>query len=101
MTSELTELQNWYAAQCDGEWEHQDGIEINTLDNPGWRIVIDLDDTPLEGIAFEPVEENYEHDTEWLRCWIADEKFQAAGGPLRLSRMLRIFLDWAATHQTS
>lgn len=101
MSSELVELQSWYAAQCDGDWEHQDGIEINTLDNPGWRIVINLDETSLEGITFQPVEENYEHETEWLRCWVAEGKFQAAGGPLKLSRMLRIFLDFAAAHPTS
>jgi hypothetical protein len=100
MNDELTALQSWYASQCDGDWEHQDGIEINTLDNPGWRIVINLDDTELAGKPFEAVEENYEHETDWLRCWVADGKFQAAGGPLKLTRILRIFLDWAATDTT-
>jgi hypothetical protein len=28
---------NWYARQCDGDWAHQDGIEINTLDNRNRR----------------------------------------------------------------
>ena len=98
MTDELSELQGWYARQCDGDWEHQDGIEINTLDNPGWRINIDLEGTGLEATAFAAVEENYEHETDWLRCWVADGRFQAAGGPLRLSRMIRVFLDWASAH---
>ena len=31
-------LQRWYVAQCDGEWEHAYGVEIGTLDNPGWSI---------------------------------------------------------------
>lgn len=96
MTDELSELQAWFAAQCRGGWEHEDGIEINTLDNPGWRVVIQLDGTPLECASFSDIEENYEHETEWLRCWVADGRFQAAGGPDQLSRILRIFLDWAA-----
>jgi hypothetical protein len=28
-------LQQWYADHADGEWEHQNGITIATLDNPG------------------------------------------------------------------
>ena len=96
MADELAELQAWYAAQCDGDWEHQDGIEINTLDNPGWRVTINLQGTALEGRRFSAVEENYEDDTDWLRCWVAEQSFQAAGGPTRLTRILRIFLDWSA-----
>ena len=98
MSNELSELQRWYAAQCDGDWEHQQGVEIGTLDNPGWRVEIDLAGTSLEGITFREVKENYEHETEWLRCWIEENKFQAAGGPQQLARMIRIFLDWAAGH---
>ncbi|MFE2849501.1 Imm53 family immunity protein, partial [Streptomyces scopuliridis] len=29
-------LQNWYTQQCDGDWEHEWGVKIATLDNPGW-----------------------------------------------------------------
>lgn len=100
MTDELAALQSWYTSHCDGDWEHQEGIEINTLDNRGWRVVINVADTELEGQAFAEVEENYEHETEWVRCWMEGGKFQGAGGPLKLSRVLRIFLDWAAEHST-
>jgi hypothetical protein len=43
----IARLQNWYAAQCDGNWEHAWGIKIDTLDNPGWTVTIYLHDTPL------------------------------------------------------
>lgn len=101
MTDELTELQTWFASHCDGDWEHQEGIEIGTLDNPGWRVIINVAETELEGQPFETVEEDYDHESGWLRCWLKDGKFQAAGGPLKLARMLRIFLDWAARHSSS
>lgn len=29
-------LQKWYKSQCDGDWEHEYGIKIETVDNPGW-----------------------------------------------------------------
>jgi Immunity protein 53 len=32
----LTQLQSWYVAQCNGDWEHTCGISIETVDNPGW-----------------------------------------------------------------
>jgi hypothetical protein len=52
VTDELVALQRWYADQCNGDWEHKDGVEINTPDNPGWRVVIDLRDTALESTPF-------------------------------------------------
>jgi hypothetical protein len=43
-------LQRWYVAQCDSEWEHGFGVEIGTLDNPGWCIRIDLNHTALGAV---------------------------------------------------
>jgi hypothetical protein len=101
MSNELVEFQSWYASQCDGDWEHGKGIEIGTLDNPGWSVRINLEDTELEERAFAAVEENYEDEREWLRCWVAEKQFHAAGGPFQLQRMLRIFLDWAGIPNSS
>ncbi len=93
--SELEELQAWFSAQCDGDWEHQQGIRIESLDNPGWRLSIDLVDTELEERSFETVEENYDDESNWMRCWLSKSKFEVACGPARLSDALRVFLDWA------
>ncbi|MBJ7330653.1 MAG: hypothetical protein JHC95_12210 [Solirubrobacteraceae bacterium] len=38
----LRHLEAWYLAQCDGDWEHEFGVSIETLDNPCWRMRIDL-----------------------------------------------------------
>ena len=40
-------LQNWYHSNCDGGWEHLYGVKIDTLDNPGWSVAIDLEDTEI------------------------------------------------------
>ena len=29
-------LLSWYHSQCDGDWEHGNGVKIGTIDNPGW-----------------------------------------------------------------
>jgi hypothetical protein len=38
-------LQDWYKQNCDGDWEHSYGINIYTVDNPGWSVNIELTDT--------------------------------------------------------
>lgn len=91
----LQELQRWYLARCDGIWEHGYGVEIGTLDNPGWRVVIDLVDTPLADQPFAEVK-RLEHERDWIRCRVQDGKFEGHGGPLMLEEILRIFLTWTA-----
>ena len=58
MDDPLKALMEWYAAQCDGSWEHDYGIKIDTLDNPGWYLEIDLTDTPLQDVPFEKSKTN-------------------------------------------
>lgn len=41
----LQELQRWYRSQCNGDWEHSYGVKIDTLDNPGWSVTVELADT--------------------------------------------------------
>ena len=94
MQSEVEELQRWYESQCDGDWEHEFGVSIGTLDNPGWMVDIDLEGTSLEGREFMPIKD-MEPDREWLFCDVREGKFRGRGGPLMLGRILRVFLDWA------
>jgi hypothetical protein len=46
---DLAWLQGWYAEQCDGDWEHDESVSIGTLDNPGWRLRVNLAGTAAEG----------------------------------------------------
>ena len=32
----LNWLMQWYLGECNNDWEHTYGVEIGTLDNPGW-----------------------------------------------------------------
>lgn len=41
----LKRFQRWYEVHCDGDWEHEEGVLIATLDNPGWQVRISLRDT--------------------------------------------------------
>lgn len=87
----IQKLQTWYSKQCDGSWEHQYGVSIDTLDNPGWTVVVDLTGTDLQSMQMGSIiEEKDEQD--WLHCRIEDGKFVGNGGPLNLDAILRSFL---------
>ncbi len=96
----LNWLMNWYAAQCDGDWEHEFGIEIGTLDNPGWSLKIDLSGTGLEGVAFSAVEHNLsapdgDPASHWHSCRLRDGRFEASGGARDLDILAGVFRKWA------
>ena len=87
-------LQNWYKENCDGDWEHMFGIRIQSLDNPGWNVAIDLLDTELEDKAFEE-KECYIDDNNWFFCLVKDGIFKGAGDADKLEEILRTFKEWA------
>jgi hypothetical protein len=88
-------LQQWYANQTDGEWEHKFGIEISTLDNPGWYLEANLKDTDLEGASFEKVALE-RTDDNWVRCSVDGEIFKGACGPKNLIELLDYFRNFAS-----
>ena len=91
--STLDRVQSWYLSQCDSVWEQQHGVKVETLDNPGWQVAIDLAGTRWAGRPFEPQQTDAsEHD--WCRCWVDGAVFHAAAGPCNLDQALQVFLDW-------
>ena len=87
----LTRLQNWYLTNCDGDWEHSYGISINTLDNPGWIIKINLADTCLQHLRYDKQIDNGTFD--WLFIKVTDKVLEASGDTNKFSVILTIFLD--------
>ena len=94
----LPRLQRWYEAQCDGEWEHAFGVKIGTLDNPGWKVDINLSGTDLEDRTFVRVEralDKPQPNDEWLTCYVAERRFLGFGGSDKLAEIIAMFLEWA------
>lgn len=86
-------LNEWYQSNCDGDWEHCFGVNIETLDNPGWIVKIDLYYTELKDKPFEEIEIN-NGDDDWLFCKVENGKFQGAGDPNKLKKIIEIFVEW-------
>ncbi len=99
----ITWLQNWYYTQCDDAWEHRHGITIQSCDNPGWLVKIDLAGTLLENLQMEEVgkESTINHSGingyhDWLHCKVEDGFFIGGGGPFSLTAICDVFRDWVA-----
>lgn len=102
---DITWLMGWYLAQCDGDWEHQYGVTIDTLDNPGWSLKVDLNGTSMEGSPFTPIYEGVSEeeqpvqgldgDVPWLVCRVEGSHFKGWGGPRDLGRLIAAFRSWA------
>lgn len=91
---ELKWLQKWYLSNCNGEWEHAYGVEIGTLDNPGWTVKINLVGTDLQAKAFVEIKTQRSRN-DWFVCWVKDQRFEVFGGPQNLSEIIGIFRRWA------
>jgi hypothetical protein len=93
MADLLTRIQNWYKTNCDGDWEHSYGFSINTLDNPGWWVRIDLQDTALENLEFSINYQNKENEQDWFFIRTDKKVFDVNCGPANLNRVFSIFLE--------
>lgn len=95
MVDILKQLQNWYASICNDDWEHTYGIKIENIDNPGWMLTIDLEDTWYANEEFEEIKTQRKEENDWLICKKENLKFKAFGGPHNLEEIIEIFLKWA------
>lgn len=89
----LNNLINWYASNCNGDWEHTYGVKIDTLDNPGWTLQIDLLETSLSEKSFSVIQIE-RNESDWIFCTVENGIFKGSGGLYNLEELISIFLSW-------
>jgi hypothetical protein len=89
-----TFLQDWYARHCDGDWEHDARVRLSTLDNPGWRLWVNLEDTELSGRLVARTGDQSSGE-DWVDYRCDGPAFDAACGPRGLGRALAAFRELA------
>ena len=88
----LLQLQQFLRGRSDGDWEHSEGICIQSLDNPGWMVRVSLVGTHLEGARFET--RQYENSPDdWLVCRVKDGFFEGFGDPEKLTELIDLFFE--------
>lgn len=95
-TVDFTNLIEWYRSQCDDSWEHQYGIKLDTLDNPGWVLTVDLIGTDLQGKPMIELREGVSPTAHpvsplWIHCSVNDSYFRGACDPSQVARLFNIF----------
>ncbi|QDT02732.1 hypothetical protein K227x_11100 [Rubripirellula lacrimiformis] len=96
MPDSLDRLQQWYQSHCNGQWEHSNGVSIETLDNPGWSLRIDLSGTEYSGRKLDRIDNGISSAKRtWTARWIENDQFCAAGGPSTLPSLIESFFEWA------
>jgi hypothetical protein len=88
--SSIEWLESWYRAHCNGDWEHQNGIRITTLDNPGWSLDVDLGETELADRAM-PEKLLNRTDIDWVFVEVREGVFHARGGSGNLIELIGLF----------
>jgi hypothetical protein len=93
MTMELERVVEWYRVQCNGDWEHQNGVKLDTLDNPGWSLNVHLTDTDVAAtlLPWTTIERS---ETDWLFYEVKDDLFRGRCGVGNLVEMLGVFLKF-------
>lgn len=89
----LSWLDNFFANLCDGEWESEYGLTIESVNNPGWMVRIDLDGTGLNPSSFRPVTDQ-RNERNWVECKVQDGVWLGGGGLGNLDEVLSIFRAW-------
>ncbi|SDI19760.1 Immunity protein 53 [Chryseobacterium taeanense] len=86
-------IQEWFKLQCNGDWEHEYGVKIQTINNPGWNVHIDLSDTVLDGFK---IDENLDNgDRDWFFIQSDGKVFSGSGDSNKLNTILDKFVTFA------
>jgi hypothetical protein len=89
-------LDEWYQRQCNGTWEHSQGVHLRSLDNPGWHLSISLAGTSAENASPQKIS----LDTpagDWITCSISADRFDGSGDPRKLEQIIGVFRKWVDT----
>ena len=85
-------ITKWYESQCDGDWEHYYGIQIETTDNPGWSVTIETNGTE-QVLSDIPWTLNGDMEQQWFGYKVEEGAFKAAGDPSKLDHLLGLFIE--------
>jgi hypothetical protein len=96
--NQLEWLQDYYLSCCNGDWEHTHGVKVDTLDNPGWVITIDLEDTVVENTPFKKINWNT-NDEDWGDCEVINKIFKGYGGSKNLEDLILVFRKWVEENE--
>lgn len=95
MQNDLDWFCGWVAKHCDDEWEHGYPVILDTYDNPGWRLRVNLENSAMRSRQVLPLVDGLPGDDRWFSCRIDGGMFHGACDLAQLPRLLKVFREWA------
>lgn len=86
-------IEEWYASHCDGEWEHQFGVQLETIDNPGWSLRIELRGTSHQGLT-QSWQQLNRTEVNWIHWCVSGDRFIGYCGARNLTELIQIAHDY-------
>lgn len=89
----LSRITRWIEAHCDGDWEHQNGLKIESSDNPGMFVKLSVDGTEADNLG---IKEDMGDETEELTIESDDKTGELLGycePPSALPKLLQRMAD--------
>lgn len=92
----ISDLEDWFACQCDGDWEHQGGIRIETTDNPGWFVQVDLKCLDCAKVSGVEKENHWKSEFDFIVFKFEKDRksLSLACGPKNLATGLEILVQY-------
>jgi immunity protein 53 of polymorphic toxin system len=85
----VKEILEWFSDNCNGDWEHQNGFSIESLDNPGVAISVDL--APILMIPDKIILSDLVSENSWISIRIKNDKFLVACSVDRFEEAIKNF----------
>lgn len=92
-------IEKWPLENSNQKVNGESNFLIRTLDNPGWKVFVNLKGTELENKPFSIIRINRSED-DWIYCIVQDYEFKSACGPENLIEVLLIFINWCDTENS-
>lgn len=86
-------IASWYKKNVRQDEPNTLIINIESLDNPGWWVTINLKGTDFEKETFSKIE-NEKTQNDWIKLFVRTSKFEGFGDPFKLDTILKCFGTW-------
>ncbi|MGF6148665.1 Uncharacterised protein [Kingella potus] len=100
----LGAMNEWYARQCDGWWEHGNGISFSNIEISGWKLTIEDEEASGKSARTDFVLTRNRSERDWYAVkteheprWPEMTRLFAACGGESFSDMLDISYKWLVT----
>ena len=85
-------VQRWFISNCNGDWEHGYGINMEYTKETGWYVYFNVNHTSMYDCKFD--KKDKKGKKKWLTFEVNENSFIGRGDSSKLEEILQTFHDW-------